>query len=510
MRFPLEPILDLLAFRHPTIRLARRDLWIKGAYLMPRDIRLIDPDKLYFCMDADHCPLPGTAPYILASPDEEALPDNENCVILPYGTDIVETFNDVISYLSHLHDWLREVEVSVSKNEGVQALVDLSEKILGNPVVVITPAFRVVAATWNLESSDRVFSDFLNLGYLSAESWNRLRDNDYYRTEYYTGKTVILPPSSIKDYTSTLTAVVHNTEVAFLILMLCSNFEYTSGVAQIFGYIQDKLLHYLQPLADSHGFSHTQFDSFIIELIEGRSTTPKEIYERSSVFGRTYSKAFHTVLIQLEQPSEMFLAHEVQTLELAFPEVYILAYKDRIIMHFERRPGGQDIWFEQLSRLNAILEDTRAHAGVSEPLTGFENIRESFRQADVSLEFGIRMLGRSLSTRYLGEEQELARIFSFGNYQVFSMLTGKETEAPLLSRIRQFDAEHGTDYHRILFVYLSTDRNFTHAAKILHMHRNNVVYHINRISDFFNLDLDRPTLRLRLLMLYRLEDIFAK
>jgi sugar diacid utilization regulator len=290
--------------------------------------------------------------------------------------------------------------------------------------------------------------------------------------------------------------------------MMCSNFDYTPGVAQIYEFILEKLLHYLQPLVEKSSYRRTQFDYFMIEILDGKVKTPLEIYERSSVYGRTYSDAFHTVLIQLEQSSDMYLAHLLQALNQQFPEVYTLLYNDRILMHFDRKPGRQDLWFEQLDRLNDLLESSHAHAGISEPLTGIDSIYESYRQAKFTLEYGIKMLGKKRCNHYLGEDMDLPRLFSLGEYHVFNMLAGKETEAPILQRIHKFDEEHGTDYHRILFVYLSSERNFTHAARILHMHRNNVIYHIRRISDIFNLDLDRPNLRLRLLMLYRLEDMY--
>ena len=46
-------------------------------------------------------------------------------------------------------------------------------------------------------------------------------------------------------------------------------------------------------------------------------------------------------------------------------------------------------------------------------------------------------------------------------------------------------------------------------AKILGMHRNNVIYHAKRMSELFSLDLDDPNQRLRLLLLYRVDDLLA-
>ena len=87
------------------------------------------------------------------------------------------------------------------------------------------------------------------------------------------------------------------------------------------------------------------------------------------------------------------------------------------------------------------------------------------------------------------------------------MLSGGPRDTGVLGEIRRWDHEHGTDYYRILFVLLSLERSYTKAAEVLHMHRNNVIYHAKRISEQFSVDLDDPGVRLRLLMLYRVAEL---
>ena len=50
----------------------------------------------------------------------------------------------------------------------------------------------------------------------------------------------------------------------------------------------------------------------------------------------------------------------------------------------------------------------------------------------------------------------------------------------------------------ILTAYLESDRQLTQAAETLHMHRNNVLYHITRLEKEYNLEMDDSDKRLHL------------
>ena len=73
----------------------------------------------------------------------------------------------------------------------------------------------------------------------------------------------------------------------------------------------------------------------------------------------------------------------------------------------------------------------------------------------------------------------------------------------------QYTTNHVEDndtalYARLLYVYLSQDRNTTRTAAKLGMHRNNVIYRVNRLEQRLGISLDDPDLRLRLLVSYHI------
>ncbi|WP_415536495.1 helix-turn-helix domain-containing protein [Dehalobacter sp. 4CP] len=53
--------------------------------------------------------------------------------------------------------------------------------------------------------------------------------------------------------------------------------------------------------------------------------------------------------------------------------------------------------------------------------------------------------------------------------------------------------------------YLQCERNYVKTAEKLFIHRNYLLYRIERISELTGLDLDSPDIRLHILMSYRIE-----
>lgn len=61
--------------------------------------------------------------------------------------------------------------------------------------------------------------------------------------------------------------------------------------------------------------------------------------------------------------------------------------------------------------------------------------------------------------------------------------------------IHQADETEKTEFLKTLAVYLSCERNITHAAKELFIHRNTLIYRLKKINEMLTADLDDPYTR---------------
>lgn len=124
----------------------------------------------------------------------------------------------------------------------------------------------------------------------------------------------------------------------------------------------------------------------------------------------------------------------------------------------------------------------RLKIGVGTPTEDFLNLRSSFVQASEALR--------------LAEKNDR---FAAGYYENFMVdqLIGAIPDREILEQfaelslgaLRQYDADHGTNLVRTLEIYFECNGNVSIAAKKLFLHRNSLIYRMDRIKEVLNSEL---------------------
>lgn len=65
----------------------------------------------------------------------------------------------------------------------------------------------------------------------------------------------------------------------------------------------------------------------------------------------------------------------------------------------------------------------------------------------------------------------------------------EDYQNPILDLIKNYDAEHVTEYFPTLRSYLLNNMNYKKIAENLHVHKNTVNYRLQRIHELFDIDL---------------------
>ena len=79
---------------------------------------------------------------------------------------------------------------------------------------------------------------------------------------------------------------------------------------------------------------------------------------------------------------------------------------------------------------------------------------------------------------------------------------------PALRILQQYDSANGTRLYETLFCYLLKERNLVESAKSLHIHRNTLLYRIQRITDLSRVDLEDTYIRMYLLQSFFVAESF--
>ena len=166
---------------------------------------------------------------------------------------------------------------------------------------------------------------------------------------------------------------------------------------------------------------------------------------------------------------------------------------------------------KQLEKLARIARDSVVgmtgqadiSVGIGRPNWGLEGLRRSFSQAREALQ---------LAGRLLTEDRVLA-FSDLGVYRLLCHLQGSEelhgffeqTLAPLV----RYDASRNAELVQTLEAFFSQHGNVSQTAKTLYLHRNSLLYRLDRISEITGMNLDDPDDRFSLQLALKVRAILA-
>ena len=171
---------------------------------------------------------------------------------------------------------------------------------------------------------------------------------------------------------------------------------------------------------------------------------------------------------------------------------------------------------QAVSRVRAIVEEVRAQlamrtpsgrvaAGLSRPADGLGNLREAYREAKDTLSIAHELDENEQTTFY-------------GDLKLYQLLLGLKERN--LEHLRQFynqtlhpladhDERKNGDLVRTLTGFFAANGNLAKAATDLDVHRNTLVYRLERISELTGLDLNDADNRLILHLALKVQRVLA-
>jgi hypothetical protein len=153
-----------------------------------------------------------------------------------------------------------------------------------------------------------------------------------------------------------------------------------------------------------------------------------------------------------------------------------------------------------LMRVTSILQQTYAFTGISDSFQQLSDISVYYPQA-----YYTAMLHAAPCCFY--SDVAPRPIFALLRERV-PMETFMD---PVLNEIYVYDQQHATSYFNTLRQYSLLMHNKEAAANNLCIHRNTLLYRLNKIQDIFHLPLEEPNVALRLLNSFQIWDLhFSK
>jgi|FLYN01.1.fsa_nt_gi purine catabolism regulator len=170
----------------------------------------------------------------------------------------------------------------------------------------------------------------------------------------------------------------------------------------------------------------------------------------------------------------------------------------------------------QTARISRIVEETRAQlasrspsglvaAGISRPATGLTALRDAYREAKDAVSIA-NELGEQGKTTFYGDLKLYQFLLALKERNLHHMRRFcQETIGALV----EHDERKQGDLLRTLDGFFAANGNLAKAASDLDVHRNTLVYRLERISELTGLDLEDPDNRLILHLALKVQRVLA-
>jgi hypothetical protein len=164
--------------------------------------------------------------------------------------------------------------------------------------------------------------------------------------------------------------------------------------------------------------------------------------------------------------------------DLSNPDDIITLYKNSIVTLFSRirSLSGSDI--ARIEQVNEKISYTGLKTGISLPFRQLEDIRNYYVQAYNTAIY---------TKKNLEYFQNVYPNVLFQSFDLEEMLAFIH---PVLSEIELYDERHHTVFFTTLKIYCFSLANREETSHTLCIHRNTLLYRLNRIEELFHLDLD--------------------
>lgn len=372
-----------------------------------------------------------------------------------------------------------ELTALADSSRSIEALIDAASVRLGSFLVFCDMNFKIIAKSNSIPVHDPLWIENTVKGYCSYEFINAVKDLTAIKNASMTTSAfeVVCSQSSNRKISC---KVFHNkTQIGFLLMIegdtpfLPSHFEMLSTISHAVSYT---IAYYTPDLFEENSRYHELLYSMLI------GAPAKDIATRLSGLkfpGRMVALYLRPARYLGQQYLKNYTS---KALKHRIAETHVTYHKNGIAAVIPL-PEEPDLFNKLPELLRDLAKKEYVRIGISYPFTNIENFVSHFDQAFAALE-----LGQKLKS----EEP----VCFYQDYQFFHLLT--ETKSPdklgsfchpALAALRQYDHANNSQLYKTLCVYIEKGCNIKLTSENLFIHRNSLVYRLDRITEICGIDL---------------------
>ncbi len=423
--------------------------------------------------------------------------DGNYCLIYVYEKDeeyadgasiYIKTKDELAIVLNRMQEFIidlimleHDLNDAIIKNGSVQGILDGIHTMIQNPLILIDPSMKLIAHSENDIPVDPIYQKLIADGYISGNFSFTSPDKKY--VVYSKDCAYSISRSSCDHYEIHYLIKVTNS-ISALLYCVVLNEHYTGSILSML----HLLVPYLrQSLSQDRKIAASSIYESLITDILSDEISDIEVKARCQALNISYAGNF--VILSLDFSEASSSADIIcGNIHMTFADSMPLIYDHHIIVIISCPSNSIS---ELLDDILNMCRNMNLVCGISRIFHKISEAAAAYTQAEAAIKIG-QLITNSRFAKHFNIPSALAPvpiylytdIAEFHAYYIASsQLDYKNFCLPEILDLVEQSAENRANIIAILYTYITTGCSYVETARLLFMHRNNVVYHINRLKE---------------------------
>jgi hypothetical protein len=436
-----------------------------------------------------------------------------NEVLLVHRKDVIslnthemeDVFDALIDAFSFYSKWEQEMLAAFQSENPEQVIIDACSEVFG-PMFFTNRSLQVTAFSkqYPVGSINSNWDDFWEIGTLSVTALTQMQKSEYMKKLSGKWDCEIFYEEQVGDYPYSMMISQENSEHKLTGQMTIISREPFQEYEKHLAFSLKQALC----LVANHKVTEERISvvqSLFQDFLAGKKTDEASFHMFYQLQGWKADQYCMVMILKMAQPALAASLYYIKNLRRHFPNVLFCSSstlsderEEEIVCcvpleHLKKGMPGNRFGTEIPQGLFQLAEKLNLQYFCSYPMTGVEQLAAQYRQAQTCQQ-------RRKSMYY---DCALADLADFRS----SSLTRQLALHPALKRIQQYDRKKNTSFYEMLKIYLRSERDRVLTAQILYLHKNTLVYRLEKARELFSLDLDSSYEREYLLLSFRCMDL---
>lgn len=496
--FSLSKIINYIdSFCPDTIKISNNNTEIINCVIFTENT-LVSDNTIYICFSSDLENMEqqishGTFFIIEDKKFTDDLSLFSNVVIFNADTDKIELFNIINTYFFEESTYLKncsEFTNLLLSGKKINEIIQFASKIFKNPMIILDSSYRVLSHSDFDENIDILWSENINRGYCTYDYIAGLNNIKEMRNSP-DDSTPFCVPCWTSPVNRLVSKVYNDNNLYGYLVMLESKISFTNINMNLFEFLSNIIANKLKLLGIN---GYTNLDTALITELLNKQINSREMLECLSK-GTSFVKYknFRVICVDVIKFTEYHTTEDSlkNNLSRNIPNIFTIFYDKHIVIIVNE----DDNIFENdkyLSELNIFLEKSKLEIGISSSFNDLMKLNDYYNEAKNSIYF----------SKYLGNKNNHS---FYDDYKFYDLICHTNEKLDLtrfcdkkMLDIYRYDKANETTYLKTLYEFIINNKSPLKTSKTLFMHKNTIIYRINKIKELFNINLDDHSIEFKI------------